>query len=130
MVIAVSRIQEFATEETWIAFGTGKHFRYIPVHTIADKLGIQRCKALPMFHAITGCDIVSFLSNKKKITAWDVWNVFPMITDTFVETVATTGKISNAQIEVLERFVILHYRPTISQTKVNQARQELFAKGN
>lgn len=64
VVLAVSRMQDFSTEETWIAFGTDKHFRYIRVHNIADKLGRQRCKALPTFHAITGCDTVSFLSSK------------------------------------------------------------------
>ena len=41
----------------WIAFGTGKNFRYIPVHDIAKAIGPRKSQALPMFHAHTGCDV-------------------------------------------------------------------------
>ena len=45
--------------ELWIAFGTGKHFRYIPCHELAGQLG-ENALVLPIFHALTGCDTVSF----------------------------------------------------------------------
>ena len=34
----------------WVAFGTGKHLRYIPAHDIAKELGSGRVPALSMFH--------------------------------------------------------------------------------
>ena len=43
----------------WLAFGTGRNFRYIPVHTIARHLGQEKCKAILGFHALTVCDSVS-----------------------------------------------------------------------
>ena len=46
-------------EELWITFGTGKSKRFIPIHTIARRLGAEKCEALLGFHAITGCDSVS-----------------------------------------------------------------------
>ena len=66
VVLAVSRLQDLNVDEIWIAFGTGKHFRYLPIHSIAEQLGPQRSKALPMFHSITGCDTVSFFSGRGK----------------------------------------------------------------
>lgn len=71
VVLAVSRVQHLSVDEIWIAFSTGKYFRYLPVHSIAE-LGPQRSKALPMFHSITGCDKVLFFSERGKTSAWDV----------------------------------------------------------
>ena len=68
LVLAVSRVQDLSVDEIWMAFGPGKHFRYLPVHSIAVKLGPQRSRALPMFHSITGCETVSFLSRRGKTT--------------------------------------------------------------
>lgn len=46
-------------EEQWIAFETGQHLRYIPAHEMAKALRPDNARALPMFHALTGCDMVS-----------------------------------------------------------------------
>ena len=54
--------------QLWIAFGTGKHLRYIPAHEIATSLGAEKAQALPMFHAFTGCDTVSLdMSHDRKV---------------------------------------------------------------
>ena len=51
--------------ELWFAFGTGKYLRYIAVHQIAKSLRTKL--ALPIFHALTGCDTVfSFARIGKK----------------------------------------------------------------
>ena len=57
VVLASSLSQQLGAKELWTSFGTGKHFRYIAIHDIASKLGPDKCKALPVFNAITGCDI-------------------------------------------------------------------------
>ena len=46
--------------EHWVAFGTGKHFRLLPAYKICAAIGLDKCLALHMFHAFTGCDTVSF----------------------------------------------------------------------
>ena len=58
VVIAIAVSQTLSTSELWIAFGVGKNLRFLPVHEIASSLGPEKSKALPMFHAITGCDTV------------------------------------------------------------------------
>ena len=67
--------------ELWIAFGTRKHFRYLAAHKMAIALGMKKAKALPMFHALTGCDTVSSFVGHGKKTAWSTWNVQPQLTD-------------------------------------------------
>ncbi len=53
--------------EVWLAFGAGKHLRYIAAHQVAACLGSEKSLALPMFHALTGCDTVSaFVGHGKK----------------------------------------------------------------
>ena len=61
VVLCVAVVAKVEVKELWIAFGTGKHFRYFPAHAIAASLGPSKSQALPMFHAYTGCDIYSFI---------------------------------------------------------------------
>ena len=39
LVIAIAAFHELAFSELWIAFGVGKHFRFVPVHDIASSMG-------------------------------------------------------------------------------------------
>jgi len=57
--------------------------RDIPIHHISDMLGLQRCQALPFFHAFSGCDVVSYMMGIGKKTAWNAWVNFPDATTTF-----------------------------------------------
>ena len=70
--------------ELLVAFGTGKNYRMIPAHGIYDKIGVEKCLALPMFRVFTGCDTVSSFSGRGKKTAWETWNVFPEVTGAFL----------------------------------------------
>ena len=56
VVLAVANEAILGPVETWIGFGTGKDFHYIPVHEIAAKLHPNVCYVLPLFHALIGCD--------------------------------------------------------------------------
>jgi len=61
MVLAVLVAQNLQPEnELWIAFGTGKRFRYLAAHEVAGGLGPEKAQALLMFHSVTGCDTVQF----------------------------------------------------------------------
>ena len=63
-----------STSEMFIAFGFGKGFRYIPVRDIASSLGREKSLALPVFHAVTGCDTVSAFVGHGKRIVWSTWN--------------------------------------------------------
>ena len=80
VVLAVSCIQFIEAEEIWIAFGTGRNFRYIAAHDIAKSLGAEKAYFLPVFHAFTGCDTVSAFHSKGKNTAWDTWLAYDDVT--------------------------------------------------
>ena len=59
VVLAIAQIQNLQISELWIEFGTGKHYRFIPAHSVALSMGPERASALPFFHAFTGCDTTS-----------------------------------------------------------------------
>jgi len=99
VVLAVAYQQHIKATELWVAFGTRKHFRYIPAHAIASNLGDQKCTALPVFHAITGCDTTSCFSGKGKKTAWETWNASPAVSESFLSLVDQPETISDVCIE-------------------------------
>ena len=68
--VVVLAVAAAAKQELWVAFGTGQHFRYVPIHEIAVSLGPQKSQALLIFHAYTGCDTVSSFSTRSKKSAW------------------------------------------------------------
>ena len=73
VVLEVSCIQFVEAEEIWIAFRTGRNFRYIAAHDVAKSLGAEKAYVLPVFHVLTGCSTVSAFHTKGKKTAWDIW---------------------------------------------------------
>ena len=90
---------------------------------------MQIAKALPFFHAITGCDTISAFAAIGKRTAWDVWNAFPQITTVFSNFSKPLCKLNDSCLDIIERYVVLMYSKTTELEKVNEARQLLFSKG-
>ena len=100
----------------------------IVTHEFAATNGPQKTKALAMFHAFTGCEVTSFLAGKGKNTAWDTWGVYPDTTDSFQALSQSPTHIPEDVMSILERFVVLQYDRSSDQHKVNDARQNLFAR--
>ena len=57
-------LRQNGLQELWIRAGIGDTTRYLPIHTLAMKMGRQMCSMLPAAHALTGNDIVSKLGTK------------------------------------------------------------------
>ena len=127
-VLAVSIAPTLQLDELWISFGSCKQVRYLPARSIATSLGREKASVLSIFHALTGCDTVSFFSGREKETAWDVWNMFPELTPVLKAMLMLPEDIEDTCLDVIERFVILLYDHTSSLSKVNEFRQELFSK--
>ena len=129
LVLAIANVERIGAHELWLAFGTGKDFRYLPAHEIANALGVPKASSLPAFHAFTGCDTVSGFSGKGKKSAWEVWRVFPEVTEAFIE-LSSSGitTIRDELFELLERFVIVLYDRTSQLTDINNARKDLFTR--
>ena len=127
VVLAVMAAQNLKID-LWLAFGTGKHFRYIAAHRIANVLGPEKSVTLPMFHAITGCDTVSFFAGKGKKSAWEAWTSSD-ITETFAALASTPEvQVVDSSMKKVERFVVILYDRTSTLEHVNDARKQLFAQ--
>ena len=79
------------------------------LHVVALSLGPSEVSALPMLHALTGSDTVSFFRNHGKKSAWNVWNVFPELTPVLCALKASPEIITEESLAVLERFEVLLY---------------------
>ena len=51
-------------EELWMKGGVGETTRYIPIHILTKKVGMNLCKVLPAIHALSGCDYTSKVGTK------------------------------------------------------------------
>ena len=112
--------------EIWVAFGTGKHLRYIPAHDIAKELGCEKALSLPMFHAFTGCNTVSSFAGREKKTAFDIWKSFNEIKPVFSTLMTDPSELNDDCMSVLEAFIVLLYDRTCTENTVNLARKHIF----
>ena len=120
VVLSIAAFALHPADELWIAFGTGAHYRFLPVHHYATTLGPLKSRALPYFHAFTGCDTVSFMAGRGKKTAWDVWMAFDDATKAFLELSAFPPRnIPEVTVATLERFTVLLYDRTSGHMEVS-----------
>ena len=131
VVLAVSAFIALENQitELWVAFGTSRHFRYIPIHIIATQLGQSKAASLPAFHALTGCDTTSAFFGKGKRTAWDVWQSLPDLTVALQALGRSNISLQTLDVHlpVLEKFVTRLYGVSDTEiTSVDAARHHLF----
>ena len=130
VVLAIRTANILKDCELWVAFGHGKHFRYIAAHSIADELDDESCQGLLFLHAISGCDTVSAFCGIGKKTAWEVWRTSDVFKSLFSRLSLAPSTMCDADLVTLERFVVLLYQRTSPLLRVNEARKRLFAFGN
>ena len=118
---------ELDIAQLWVAFGSGKAFRDIGVHLILQNIGINRSKALPMFHSLTGGDTVSSFAGRGKKLSWGVWNVFPALTDALLSLTPPSITFPMDVLDDIQSFVVLLYSRTCDLNNVNKARKQLFS---
>jgi len=129
VVLAISEYSELQCEELWIAFGVGKHFKVIPVHILHTQLGTPKATALPLFHALTGCDTVSSFLGKGKTTAFNTWTKYPELSESLNSIRTSKGESLNEEFMAIERFIVLMYSSSSDSSSVNSERQALFTRG-
>jgi len=117
--------------DIWVAFGTGKHFRFYSISAMCSSIGESRARALPVFHAWSGCDTVSAFRGKGKKSAWQAWQAYEEVTLTFRYLAANPFKhlsVDSNHFQRIERLTVVLYDKTSSLNSVNEARQELFCR--
>ena len=107
------------TSTVWIAAGTAKKPRFIPLSDVYSKLPEGSEKAILQFHAITGCDTTSYLFGHSKKTAWNV------LKDYF-HLLLSEGTLTTEKLEQAETFVCRLNKTNVSS--VDMALFLLFAK--
>jgi len=120
MKLALSLSNE---DELWIDFGTGKNLRFLAIHEITSSLGPIKAHALPMFHALTGCDTVSSFVVHGKRSAWATWNPIPELTNALLTLTDAPTEIPEEAMQVIQRYVVLLCDRTSTHSEVNKARK-------
>ena len=119
--------------KVWVAFGMGRHFSVININGICSSLGESKPRALPVFHAFTGCDCTSQFCGIGKKTAWRAWELNNEVTPA-LEDIATHPfqklTVSSEKFQRLERFTIIMYDKSSPLESVNDTRLMLFSKRN
>ena len=132
VVLAIAFYKQLGLSELWIGFGSEKSYRDIPVHSIHAQLGPSKSLALPLFHALIGCDTTSQLLGCGKKTAWTAWNSIPALTDTMITLTEAPESFTmeSVHMQCIERFVVLMYSKSCGSATVNDARHQLFSNGS
>ena len=94
----------------------------VGMHAICTYLGEARAWALPIFHALTGCDITSVFRGKGKKSEWQAWQADEEVTRKFELLATHPFKHLGSDSERIE------YSRTCPLTSVNGAREELFCR--
>ena len=89
--------------------GTGTARRLLAVTDIATELGEDVVKALPGFHAFTGCDTCSAFVRRGKRRPFDVMKNSPEFTALFRELSTVAESLSMDSLRQLEHFVCSMY---------------------
>ena len=119
--------------DIWVAFGTGKHCRFYSINTICTSIGEPRSRALPVFHAFSGSDTTSAFRGRGKKSAWQAWQAYEEVTQTFTFLAAHPFEHLRADsdhFQKIERLTVVLYDKASPQSSVNEIREELFCRKN
>jgi len=118
--------------ELLVSFGNGKHKRIINIMERSTALGIQRCIALPLWVALTGCDSTSSMRGRSKRTAFNAWNKSEDVaTQAMVKLMQqpfTKLTLDSEQFKVLEAFFVNMYGGGAQH--INDQRKMIFCQRN
>ena len=69
VVIALGCFHQLQDKRIWVesVIQSKNNLRYISINQLFDQLGESLCKAMPFYHAFTGCDYISSFNRKGKI---------------------------------------------------------------
>ena len=128
VVLAIKAAVERTDLGLFIAFGRGSKFRCINVMKLMKFLGKEKARGLPIFHAFTGCDTVSFFAGRGKRSAMKTWLVYKDFTKVLRTLIKHPGVPSDDNLSIIEQYVVYLYDQSSVVTTVNAARLDLFCR--
>ena len=130
VVIAVdvlSQLQDIDVETLWTAFGHDVGKKWIQIHEPLNAIGPARASGIMYFHGVTGFDVVCAFRGKGEKSAWQTWDVFDVVTETFSNRSQFPTEVTYTDLKTLGRFVFLMYERSSAVTGVDKARLYMFA---
>jgi hypothetical protein len=119
-------------EDIWIAFGSGKNERMLNLGVLGRALGPSMARAMPVFHALTGCDTVSAFRTRGKGRCMATWKKCPWVTEVFVNVADEPFQnvdTNSATFKQIEKFVcVLYGASSTPEVNVNEVRRSLFGQ--
>ena len=103
-LIAYRRLAENIDCVVFACLSSAVSNRFYNINKIAEELGDRKCRALPFFYALTGCDIVSSFFNQGKCKFWDRWiksQGEEALTTVFMELSEKPNAVTEEQIFVI-----------------------------
>ena len=128
-VLSITQFEDLQCQELWFRTGVKDRLRFIPIHRLHSSLGPPLCKALPAFHALTGCDSTSALQGIGKTTARKILlkdNQFQQQLSHF----GASPAVSNESLVSSEAFICSLYNRGGRLTKADEVRYLLFCQKN
>ena len=103
---------------------SGVQSKNISINRLFDQVGEPLCKALPFYHAFTGCDYTSSFNRKGKIKPFKLLEKNPELQEAFLNP-SHSDSISDDIKSIIESIVCqMHGRKKTNS--VDQARLEIF----
>lgn len=124
-IIVLGNMHNFKNKvRVWIKLGTGNRERFLNVNQLYSALGKNVCRALPSFHAFSGCDYNPAFFKKGKVRPFSILKRSPEFLKAFYDM-----NTDNADeiFATIEKFVCAMYGFK-SIDKVNDGRVAMFMK--
>ena len=125
LIIALGCMHNMPSKlQLWMEVGTyySNNLRYINISSLAKHMGDTLCRAMPAYHAFTGCDYTASFYRKGKVRPLRIMENHPSILQSF----ANVGE-TYVNDESFEKLVCLMYGMK-NRLSVNEARTDMFYK--
>ena len=122
--LLVSHLDKMNCKQLWMRAGTSKKPKYLPIHTIRERLKetIPEVETILSFHAITGCDTVSYFAGHSKKTAWKTFTEHHMLLRNLGH-----GDLDDFTMKSAEKFICRVYNVADAES-CNEAPTTLFSR--
>ena len=126
VVIALGCFHQLQDKKIWVESGvqSKNNLTYISINQLFDQLGEPLCKALPFYHAFTGCDYTSSFNRKGKIKPFKLIEKNPELQETFLNLSHSEG-ISD-DIKSFSEYFMRQMYGRKKTNSVHQAGLEIF----
>ncbi|CAB4044517.1 Hypothetical predicted protein, partial [Paramuricea clavata] len=73
LLLLVAHLPSMPSPNVWMIAGTAARRKFFNIRAISENLPAGSLSALLPFHALTGCDTTSYISNHSKLSAWNTF---------------------------------------------------------